>query len=218
MTSTILNLGFLKLLILSIWVISLVGFLLRRKIIPALSLAPKEALSFRGLYRLVTHAWIHADFAHLFFNSLGLLFYGRYLELHLQSETKLAFLFFFTVITSAAVYSILYYRRKVQVIGVSGAVSGLMFAVLFLNPNFTIHLWIISIPSYLVVLGFMLIQFKNEMLRHDGIAYGIHMTGALCGAGAAYFLSPIIVSNNMALVYHKVLHFIHVAWAYFASF
>ncbi len=218
MTSTILNLGFLKLLILSIWLISLIGFLLSRKLTPALSLSPKEALSFRGCYRLATHAWIHADLAHLFFNSLGLLFYGRYLEQHLHSEQKLAFLFFFTVITSAVVYSILYYRRKVQVIGVSGAVSGLMFAVLFLNPNFSIHLWIISIPSYLVVLGFMLIQFKNEMLRHDGIAYGIHITGALCGAGAAYFLSPLVVSNNMALVYHKMLHFINIAWAYFASF
>jgi membrane associated rhomboid family serine protease len=218
MTSSILNLGFLKLLILSIWVVSFFGFIFTRKLTTALSLAPKEALSIRGFYRLVTHAWIHADFTHLFFNSLGLLFYGRYLEQHLHSESQLAFLFFFTLITSAAVYSIMYYLRKVQVIGVSGAVSGLMFAVLFLNANFTIHLWIISIPSYLIVLGFMFIQFRNEMLRRDGIAYGIHMTGALCGAGAAYFISPLIVSNNMALVYHKAHHFINVAWSYFASF
>ena len=84
-----------------------------------------------------------------------------------------------------------------------------MFATLFLNPNFQVHVWKFAIPSYVLVISYILNQIKNELTRKDGVAYGIHLTGAISGAGAAYFVAPQIVLANANLVYIKTVSFVH---------
>lgn len=82
----------------------------------------------------VTHMLIHGDFTHLMFNSAWFLAFGGAVALRIGALRFLAFSVF-TGVIGAATFLAFNYGAEVPMVGASGAVSGLMAAVLrFLFP------------------------------------------------------------------------------------
>ncbi len=79
------------------------------------------------LVPLVTYIFLHADFAHVGINSLWLLVFGPIVARRLGT---LRFLLFFLLcgIAAALLHLAVYWGSPMQVVGASGAVSGLMAA------------------------------------------------------------------------------------------
>ena len=76
---------------------------------------------------LITYMFLHADFTHVGINSLWLLVFGPIVARRLGT---LRFLLFFLVcgVAAALVHLTVYWGSSMQVVGASGAVSGLMAA------------------------------------------------------------------------------------------
>ena len=76
---------------------------------------------------LITYMFLHADFTHVGINSLWLLVFGPIVARRLGT---LRFLLFFLVcgVAAALVHVVVYWGSPMQVVGASGAVSGLMAA------------------------------------------------------------------------------------------
>jgi membrane associated rhomboid family serine protease len=91
----------------------------------ARSVPPEGAF---GLFApLITYMFLHADFTHVGINSLWLLVFGPIVARRLGT---LRFLLFFLLcgIAAALVHLSVYWGSPMQVVGASGAVSGLMAA------------------------------------------------------------------------------------------
>ena len=75
----------------------------------------------------ITYIFLHADFTHVGINSLWLLVFGPIVARRLGT---LRFLLFFLIcgVAAALVHLIVYWGSPMQVVGASGAVSGLMAA------------------------------------------------------------------------------------------
>ncbi len=95
------------------------------------------------LYRpwtLVTYMFLHGGFGHLFFNMLGLYFFGPRLEDRLGGGPFLV-LYFLSGL-GGAVFSFLF-ARQYPVVGASGAVYGVLLGFAMFWPRERIYLWML---------------------------------------------------------------------------
>ncbi|MBF0198162.1 MAG: rhomboid family intramembrane serine protease [Planctomycetes bacterium] len=137
-------------------------------------------------WQAITYMFMHADFGHIFGNLIGLCFLGVYLEPVMGTR---AFVRYYLICGLGAAflgYGIgLFAVQDAPVIGASGAIMGLLYAVYCLFPDATVYIFF-TIPvkiKYLVlivgVLSFAMI------LESDGTAHFAHLGGLL--TGLAYF-------------------------------
>jgi membrane associated rhomboid family serine protease len=150
-------------------------------------------------YQLITYMFLHGSLPHIFFNMLGLYFFGPVLE---QRWGANRFLFFYIACgLGAAVvqqFSLHYdYNRLVHVgklfvaeqslymptLGASGAIFGLLAAFGYLFPNQMIYIYFF-VPMR--AKWFVLLYAGSELLMglgrmQTGVAHWAHLGGALTG-------------------------------------
>ncbi|NJD17835.1 MAG: rhomboid family intramembrane serine protease [Gemmatimonadetes bacterium] len=101
-------------------------------------------------WTLVTYMFLHGSFGHIFFNMLGLFFFGPRLEDRLGGRAFLT-LYFLSGL-GGALFSLLF-ARQYPVIGASGAVYGVLLGFAMFWPRERIYLWgIIPIEAWLLAL------------------------------------------------------------------
>ncbi len=153
-------------------------------------------------FQIVTHIFMHGDLGHLFFNMLGLYFFGPPLESRWGAKR---FLFFFLaagfgaalIHFGASYYEFMKLSSAVDVStalaansiapawGASGAVYGVFVGFAMLYPNQKVMLLIPPIPMRASVLVMFLIAydlFSGISGSGTGIAHFAHLGGALFGA------------------------------------
>ena len=92
-------------------------------------------------YRLLSHAFIHATWSHLFVNMFVLYFFGRGMEKYFgyyfgSKATVYFLLLYFGGILASNAWSLIKHQNNYyyNAVGASGAVSALLFAFIFFNP------------------------------------------------------------------------------------
>ena len=149
---------------------------------------------------LLTYAFLHGDFMHLFGNMLYLWIFAA-LAVELLGHKWMFITFVFTAICGGICHVALNPDSSITMLGASGAVTGfeglyLGMAVRWLLPD--PHVWPIARPipplqlAALGVLGFIL-DFMGVMgAGEGGIAYGAHLGGFISGMllGAAVVPMP----------------------------
>lgn len=145
-------------------------------------------------YQIVTHMFMHGDLGHLFFNMLGLFFFGPPLE-RLWGAKR--FLFFYLVAGfGAALIHMLssYYEfayggipvnQILPALGASGAVYAVFVGFAILFPREKVMLLIPPIPMRASVLVLLLIGYdlySGLSGYGTGIAHFAHLGGAFFGA------------------------------------
>jgi hypothetical protein len=93
------------------------------------------------LYRpwgIVTYMFVHAGFWHLFFNMLGIFFFGPRLELQLGGRSFMT-LYLLSGLGGAA-FSFLF-APHAAVVGASGAVFGILLGFAYFWPKAPIYIW-----------------------------------------------------------------------------
>lgn len=153
-------------------------------------------------FQIVTHIFMHGDLGHLFFNMLGLYFFGPPLESRWGPKR---FLFFFLaagfgaalIHLGASYYEFMKLSNAIDVTpamaaeviapawGASGAVYGVFVGFAMLYPNQKVMLLIPPIPMRASVLVMFLIAydlFSGISGSGTGIAHFAHLGGALFGA------------------------------------
>jgi len=151
-------------------------------------------LSFSGphiieLWRLITSLFMHADASHLFFNMLGLYFFGSILEK--EFKTKKIFLLTYFLAGFAGNMAFAFFSGG-AVVGASGCVFGLMGAAMLLKPKENIKLYLFPLPLGIIAILYALVETMLVYYGQyaDGVAHVSHVAGLLVGAYFAFRHSP----------------------------
>jgi len=130
--------------------------------------------------QLVTYAFLHANFSHLFFNALAIWMFGAPIEEYWGEKRYIIFIL--VCIIGAAVTHMLF--QTSGVIGISGLVFGLLLAYGMMWPEREIMLLLPPMPikAKYMVMGYGALLFFNLLSSgNDGIAHFAHLGGALSG-------------------------------------
>ena len=108
-------------------------------------------------YRIITHAFVHANWEHLIVNMIVLFSFGtaveRYFEMNFESiGTTYYLILFFGSIVFSTLWSL--FKQKdnpyYNAVGASGAVSAILFTAIFFQPWESIYFFgILPIPGIL---------------------------------------------------------------------
>ncbi|HPI70655.1 MAG TPA: rhomboid family intramembrane serine protease [Tenuifilaceae bacterium] len=192
-------------------VISIIA-LNNKRLMEKLLLRPYYIVHNKEWYRVLSHAFIHADLIHLLVNMLVLLSFGLYLEEifdHLKEIGVIKFpvLHFLTLYFGGIVISCLSTIRKYKDtiyyrgVGASGAVSAVVFINIFFNPLDNLYLFgVIPIPA--VVFGAAYLIYSRYMSKKasDGINHSAHFAGAIFG-----FIYPLLIDPSLVSIFIKGL-------------
>ncbi len=151
-------------------------------------------------YRLVSHAFIHANWPHLIVNMLVLYFFGRNMEYYLSyffgnRATAYFLILYFGGILASNIWSLIKNKNNYyyNAVGASGAVSAVLFATIFFDPLQPILLFaIVPIPGILFAVGYLLYSYQMSKRENDNIAHDAHFLGALFG-----FVFPILLKPSL---------------------
>ena len=136
-------------------------------------------------WQLVTYAFLHASFGHIFLNMFALHIFGRDVERVLGSRRYLAL--YGAAVLSAACVQLLVVSAAADVspyptIGASGGVFGILLAFGMLFPRRIVVLLIppIPLPARTFVTLYALLELVSGVLQtQEGVAHFAHLGGML---------------------------------------
>ncbi len=152
--------------------------------------------------RMFSSAFLHADMGHLFFNMFTLYMFAPVLTNYLGD------FFFLTVyIGSLLAGSLLtlYFHNSdnnYRAVGASGAVTGILYAAILLNPSMSLYLFFIPIPipAYIFGIGYLLYSIYGMRAKNDNIGHVAHFGGAIGGYLITIFKEPEMITQNTLMV------------------
>jgi membrane associated rhomboid family serine protease len=147
-----------------------------------LHFVPAQALT--QPWTVITYMFLHGGIGHIFFNMLGLYFFGPRVEQRMGSERFIALYLISGIV--GALFSFIF-ARYAGVIGASAAVFGVMLAFARFWPRDQIMIWgIIPIEArWLVIIYAAMDLFGGFGGQRSGVANFAHLGGF---AGALLFL------------------------------
>lgn len=152
--------------------------------------------------RMITSALLHADMGHLFFNMFTLFMFAPVVINYFGSAS-----FFLIYIASLAAGSLLtLYMHKndynYRAIGASGAVTGILYSAILIEPSMSLYLFFIPIPipAYLFGIGYLLYSIYGMKAKNDNIGHTAHFGGAIGGYLITLLKEPSMFVNNIEMV------------------
>lgn len=141
-------------------------------------------------WTVFTYMFLHAGFMHLFFNMLGLFFFGPRLENRLGSRDFL--ILYFLSGLGGALLSV-FFAPNAAIVGASGAVFGVLLGFALFWPTEPIYIWgIVPIQArWLVALMAGLALSGGFSGSSDGVAHFAHLGGFLAALIYLKFLQRV---------------------------
>lgn len=166
-----------------------------RRVLSKLILSPYAVVHDKQWYRVITHAFIHADWTHLLFNMIALWSFGKVVLIYFSRVTTSPVLYFlilyFVAIVVASIHDLIKQKNNTQFLslGASGAVSAVIFAAIFFDPWSTILIFFIPCPA--ILFGVAYVLYSSFMGKKEGqrVNHYAHLYGAIFG-----FIYPILVN------------------------
>jgi membrane associated rhomboid family serine protease len=154
----------------------------------------------REYIRLISSGFLHANWMHLIFNMLSLFFFGRYVEMVLGAPVYVM-LYLLSLVGGGLLSLILNRNTEYRALGASGAVSGIIFACIFIFPGGSVYMFPLPfpIPSWLYAILFVVISLYGMRSRVGNIGHDAHLGGALSGLLITAVLVPQAILNNLIL-------------------
>lgn len=151
--------------------------------------------------RMVSSAFLHADFVHLAFNMIALYSFAPVVTENLGNLTfllvyagSLIFGSLLTMVFHGNDYS---YRA----VGASGAVTGIIYSAILLYPDMTIGIFgIIPLPAYIFGIGYLLYSIYGMRAKNDNIGHTAHFGGAIGGYAITLLKEPMLFEQHTLMV------------------
>jgi membrane associated rhomboid family serine protease len=137
-------------------------------------------------WQVVTYAFLHANWMHIFFNMFALYMFGTQLELEWGSRRFVVY-YFASVLAAAATELLVLTQSQVvePVIGASGGVFGLLLGFAWFFPRQRLMLLFppIPMPAWLFVTLYGVLELVLGVTgAQDSVAHFAHLGGMLGGA------------------------------------
>ena len=152
--------------------------------------------------RMVTSAFLHADIGHLFFNMFTLYMFAPVV---IQYFDNFSFLIIYLgSLIFGSLLTLLFHKDdySYRAIGASGAVTGILYSAILLQPDMSLYLFFIPIPipAYLFGIGYLLYSIYGMKAKNDNIGHTAHFGGAIGGYLITIFKEPEMLTENTFMV------------------
>ena len=164
---------------------------------------PYRVKAFNEWHRIVTHAFVHADFNHLALNAFVLFQFGTQVEWVLQQTLGAAFflLLYFGGVAFAAIPGMIRHHDhpSYRSLGASGAVSAVLIAYILHFPTAELLLFfILPLPGFGVGILFFVGEYYMDKRSGGNIAHDAHLWGGLYGLLFTVATTPHVVPAFVA--------------------
>jgi membrane associated rhomboid family serine protease len=160
-----------------------------------------QAVLRRGeIHRVLTSAFLHADWGHFGFNMFSLFAFGSAIEL--AAGARIFLLIYLTSIVGGDLLSLALHRHEnYRALGASGGVSGVVFAAIFLFPGGGVLIFplMFPIPAWIYAIFFVLTSIYGIRTRAGNIGHDAHLGGALVGLLVTAVLFPQVILHSLWL-------------------
>lgn len=152
--------------------------------------------------RMFSSAFLHADLGHLFFNMFTLFMFAPVVINYLDSFSFMVI--YFGSLVCGSLLTLLFHKDdySYRAIGASGAVTGVLYAAILLNPDMSLYLFFIPIPipAYIFGIGYLLYSIYGMKAKNDNIGHTAHFGGAIGGYLITILKEPAMLTENTFMV------------------
>ncbi|MGB5243329.1 MAG: rhomboid family intramembrane serine protease [Lutimonas sp.] len=149
--------------------------------------------------RMLTSGFLHVDVSHLLFNMLTLYFFANAVIDQLGNAKFLAI--YFGSLLAGSLFALNFHKKEpyYSAVGASGAVMGIVYSSILLNPSMNLYLFFIPIPipAYVFGVGYLLYSMFGMKNSWGNIGHSAHIGGAIGGYVLTLLLYPL------AFIEHK---------------
>ena len=165
---------------------------------------PYQTYHRKEWYRIVTHGFLHANWAHLIINMFVLFSFGATIESSFQlmaNKTWMSYpilcyvIFYLASIVISSLTTL--YKHKDDIwynsVGASGAVSAVLFCCIFFQPNMTLlFMGVLPIKAYIFGPLYLFYTWYAARQSNDNINHDAHLFGAVFG-----FCFPMMIDVKL---------------------
>ena len=152
--------------------------------------------------RILTSGFLHVSTAHLFFNMLTLYFFAS-LVVNLLGTVNFVIIYLGSLVLGNLL-SFYFHRNEdfYTAVGASGAVSGILYSAILLQPGMSLYMFFIPIPipAYIFGIGYLLYSIYGMRAQNDNIGHDAHFGGAIGGYVLTLAMAPFLFQANTLMV------------------
>ncbi|NDV42979.1 rhomboid family intramembrane serine protease [Flagellimonas sediminis] len=153
--------------------------------------------------RMVTSGFLHVDISHLFFNMFTLYFFADVVIGWLGPGKFL--IMYFVSLLGGSLLALFFHKDEpyYSAVGASGAVTGILYAAILLNPDMQLGIMFIPIPlpAYVLGIGYLLYSIYGMKSRLGNIGHTAHFGGAIGGYVTTLLFRPeLLVTDTLIVV------------------
>lgn len=151
--------------------------------------------------RALSSAFLHINTTHLFVNMLTLYFFANAVIAYLGVTGFIGV--YFGSLLLGNVLSFYFHKDEPQytAVGASGAVVGVLYASILLQPDMMLGLFFfIPLPAYVFGIGYLLYSIWAMRRGQDNIGHDAHFGGAMGGFFITIILSPWVLQAHSLMV------------------
>ncbi|MCK5400745.1 MAG: rhomboid family intramembrane serine protease [Flavobacteriaceae bacterium] len=151
--------------------------------------------------RIISSGFLHVDEMHLFFNMFTLYFFAN--EVIGLGQLNFVIIYFGSLVVGNLLS---YYFHKNEyhysAVGASGAVTGILYSAILLNPDMRLYMFFIPIPipGYVFGIGYLLYSIYGMKNRVGNIGHDAHFGGAIGGYVITLVMAPWLFKENLFMV------------------
>lgn len=152
--------------------------------------------------RMITSGFLHADWGHLFFNMFTLFMFAP-VVINYFGSTSFLLIYVASLIFGSLLTLVMHKNEyNYRAIGASGAVTGILYSAILINPSMSLYLYFIPIPipAYLFGIGYLLYSIYGMKAKRDNIGHTAHFGGAIGGYLITLIKEPSMFVNNTSMV------------------
>ena len=149
--------------------------------------------------RYLSSGFLHVDYNHLFLNMLSLYFFG---DVVLYSIGIINFIFLYIGSLFLGNLFAFYFHQNhnnYSAVGASGAVIGVIFSAILLQPEMKLMFifFPIPLPGYIFGLGYLIYTLFGMKNQNDSIGHTAHFGGAIGGVILTILFEPNVLITSL---------------------
>jgi len=152
--------------------------------------------------RMFTSAFLHVDYMHLFLNMYVLYIFAPIIIVKLGVIKFL--ILYLGSLAAGNVLTLRYHKNELyySAVGASGAVAGIIYAAILLNPDMRLMMFPlpIPIPGYIFGLGYLLYSIYGMKKQLGNVGHTAHLGGAIGGYTLMLIVYPEVFLNSTTTV------------------
>jgi len=151
--------------------------------------------------RMISSGFLHADLFHLAFNMIALYSFAPVVTDYLGNFTFV--LIYAGSLIFGSLLTMLFHGNEYgyTAVGASGAVTGIIYSAILLEPTMTIGLFgVVPVPAYVFGIGYLLYSIYGMKAKRDNIGHTAHFGGAIGGYAITLLKEPALFQEHTLMV------------------